>query len=161
MPLDIAIITRLDKANTDAGTLRGSGNTNYIWESYENDIQLDSLNQLITLEGTAKLAQSIMKAILTPLGSDPDDPDYGSNVQGGIGDKFSSDKYALTQTEVVNALIHLNQINIDNPNSDEVIETIDSVNVVQSLDDPRAMRITVGVTTESGIPLTVTSPQLV
>lgn len=161
MPLDIALLVRLDKANTDPSTLRGTGNTNYTWESYENDIQLDDMNKLIELSGTAKLAQSIMKIILTPKGSDPDDLNYGSNIQTSIGEKFSSEQYAHVQTEVVDALIHLNKINSDNPNSDEVIETIDDVTTYQSLDDPRAMRITVRVTTESGQSVTVTSPQLI
>lgn len=161
MPQDIAIVKLLDKATTDSATLRGTGSTNYIWESYENDIQLDRLNVLVMMTGTAKLAQSIMKIVLTPKGSDPDDPEYGTLIHTAVGEKFTSEQFAIVQTEVINALIHLNQINIDNPDSDEVIETIDNVNTVRDLDDPRAMRIVIEVTTESGKPVTITSPQLI
>lgn len=158
--MDVAIITKLDKASLTPGDLRGVGATTYTWESYENDLQLDSLNSLVMVEGVDKLAQSIMKIILTPKGSDPDDPDYGTNLNLSIGEKFSSEAYSQAQTEVVSALIHLNQINIDNPNSDEVIETIDNVSTVADADDPRSMRIYVSVTTESGKRLNVVAPQL-
>jgi hypothetical protein len=61
---------------------------------------------------------------------------------------------------VINALIHLNEINLDNPNSDEVIETIDVVRTVASIDDPRAISIQVKVTTESGKSVAVQVPQI-
>ena len=62
---------------------------------------------------------------------------------------------------MINALIHLNELNIDNPNSDEVIETIDVVRTVAAAGEPRQMNIQVSITTESGKPVTITVPQVI
>ena len=72
-----------------------------------------------------------------------------------------SERFAQTRSEVINALVHLNAINRDNPNSDEVIEEIDEIGIFEDLDEPRAVRIRIAVTTESGKPLKVEVPQIV
>lgn len=170
MPYDLAILVPLNKATANgtapnqsaaASTIVGTGNTNYIWESYENDLQLDQLNNIITLQGTAKLAQEIMKILLTPIGTVAADLNYGTTLSTVIGSKLTTEMYAEVQTEVINALIHLNELNIDNPNSDEVIETIDVVRTVAVAGEPRQMNIQVSITTESGLPVTVTVPQVI
>ena len=170
MPFDLAILVPLNKATANgtsadqsaaASTISGTGNTNYIWESYENDLQLDQLNNIIMLDGTTKLAQEMMKILLTPLGSAAYDPNYGTSLSTSIGNKLDSSAYAEIQTEVINALIHLNELNLDNPNSDEVIETIDVVRAVASLTDPRQINIQVSVTTESGKSVAITVPQVI
>lgn len=169
MPFDLAIVQRLNRVTANgtvanqaaaAATLINTGNTNYIWNSYENDIQVDALQNLIMIEGTVKLAQEIMMILLTPIGTFAADPNYGTTLSTIIGSKLDSAVYAEIQTEVINALIHLNEINLDNPNSDEVIETIDVVRTVASIDDPRAISIQVKVTTESGKSVAVQVPQI-
>ena len=160
MPFDLAILRRLDKAHAGEANVRGTGNTSYIWEAYENDVQLDSLNQLVTIEGTDKLAQEIMKILLTPKGGLTDDPDYGTSLMSLVGEKFSTDRFAEVQTEVVNALIHYNQLNADNPNSDEVIEVIQDIGTVRDSDDPRHMQVYVRVITESGKTVAIVAPQV-
>ena len=161
MPIDLAIVRKLNKGEETPGTIINTGNGNFIWESFENDIQIDALNQIVVVEGTTKLAQSIMKIILTPKGSLPDDPEYGTDLNLSVGSKFNSETFADVQTEITDALIHYNLINADNPDSDEVIEVIDEIKVVQDLDDPRAMKIVVSVTTEAGNPVRVTVPQII
>jgi phage baseplate assembly protein W len=161
MPLDFGILKKLDKPRMDQATIKSTGNTNYTWETYEGDIHLDGLNRFITLEGTTKLAQGIYKMILTQKGSNIEDPDYGTNLPERIGDKLNSEKYASIQTEIIDALVYYNAINQNNPNSDEVIETIDLVRVIADIDDPRAIKIQVSVTTESGKPVNVEVPQVI
>jgi len=160
MPIDLAIIKKLDKVSAGQSNIIGTGNTNYIWESYENDIQFDTLNQFMTISGTTKLAQGIMKIILTRKGDNIEDPDYGTLINTMIGTKFTSDVFAEVQSEIIDALIHYNLINSDNPDSDEVIQIIDEIKVVQDLNEPRAMKIRVAITTESGKSIGVEVPQL-
>ena len=75
-----------------------------------------------------------------------------------MGSKFDTERFANTRAEIVDALVHLNAINRDNPDSDEVIQIIDTIDVSEDLDEPRAMRIRIVVTTESGKRLQVETP---
>ena len=169
MPKDIAILKFIDKPALDALVVKSTGNTSYTWEAYENDIQIDGLHQMIYVEGVTKLAQGIFKIVLTPKGSLAVDPEYGTNLQETLenGKVFlgsassQSNQFNNIQTEIINALKHYNLINQDNPDSDEVIETIEEVRVVQSLDEPRQLQIRIEVTTESGKTLRVSVPQVV
>lgn len=161
MPVDIGVLKRLDKPRLSEQLVKSTGATNFTWEAFEGDIHLDRLHSLVSLEGTTKLAQGIFKIVLTPKGSNAQDPDYGTSLSASVGGKMDSERFAEIQAEIVDALIHYNLINNDNPNSDEVIQTIETVRVVQDLDDPRAVRIQIAVTTESGKTVSVQVPQVV
>jgi phage baseplate assembly protein W len=161
MAFDLSIMRPFDPAGDTEANIRGTGNTNFIWESHENDIQIDALNQIITVDGTTRLSQSIMKIILTAKGQALEDPEYGTSLVEQIGEKLDTARFASIQSDIVDALIRYNTIQADNPNSDEVIEVIEEVRVVQDIDEPRALRIRVSVTTESGKTLGVAVPQLI
>lgn len=160
MPQDLGVLTKLDKARIGPSITKSTGNTTYTWEAYQGDIQLSGTHALVMVTGTTKLAQGMFKIILTPLGSNPADPDYGTNLLSLVGTNVDSDKFSTITSEIIDALTHYNLINQDNPNSDEVIQTIDFVRVVQDLDDPRAIKIQVSVTTESGLPVNLQVPQI-
>lgn len=160
MPQDLGVLTRLDKPTLDPATNKSTGNTNYTWEAYQGDIQLDGTRQFVPVSGTTKLGQGMFKIILTPLGSNPVDPDYGTNLLSMIGTVVDSEKFSVITSEIIDALTHYNLINQDNPDSDEVIQTIDFIRVVKDIDDPRAIRIQVSVTTESGKPVSLQVPQI-
>jgi hypothetical protein len=160
MPLDIGVLKKVDRPRLPQEVVKSVGATTYTWEAFEGDIQIDGLNQFIELDGTTKLAEGIFKIILTPKGSNPEDPDYGTDINTSIGGKIDSEKFSSIQTSIVDALTHYNVINQDNPNSDEVIQTIDEVRLVSSLDDPRQINIQVSVTTESGKAVKIEVPQI-
>jgi phage baseplate assembly protein W len=160
MPIDIGVLKRIDRPRLPSEIVKSVGASTYTWEAFEGDIQIDGLNQLIELEGTTKLAEGVFKIILTPKGSNSEDQDYGTDVNTSIGSKLDSEKFSSIQTSIVDALTHYNVINQDNPNSDEVIETIDEVRLVQSLDDPRQINIQVSITTESGKSVKIEVPQI-
>lgn len=160
MPIDIGVLKRVDRASLGNQLAKSFGATTYTWQAYEGDMQFDGLKRAITLDGTTKLAQGIFKIVLTPIGSNPEDSDYGTEMDTFIGDKLDTEKFSAIQTSIVNALTHYNVINQDNPNSDEVIQTIDEVRLVQNLDDPRQIDIQIAVTTESGKTVKVQVPQV-
>ena len=160
MPNDIAIISPLDKKNKNPDVIRATGYTEFVFEPYENDIQFDGLKKVVQFSGIQKLVQSIMRVLLTTRGDSFEDVDWGSEINGAIGSKMRTDNYAAVRESVIEALKHYNDINSDNPSSDEVISTIDELQVVQDLDDPRVMRIVLGITTESGQAVRVVVPQV-
>lgn len=160
MPRDIAILSALVRSDKSGGFLRATGSTDFVFEAFENDLQFDRLRQVRMCEGTEKLVQSVMRIILTEKGAYIEDRMWGSSAPTNIGGKMDNERFAATRQSVIDALTHYNQVNYDNPNSDEVISTIDELQVVQDLDDPRRMRIVVGFTTESGQSVRVTVPQV-
>jgi phage baseplate assembly protein W len=161
MPTDLGILKRLDKPRLSGQIIKSTGSTSYTWEAYEGDIQVDARNQLIPVDGTTKLAQGIFKIVLTPKGSNIEDPEYGTIMADSIGGKLDSEKFAVMQSSIIDALIHYNLINQDNPNSDEVIETIDLIRVVADPDDPRALKNQIAVTSESGKAVKIEVPQVI
>ena len=161
MPNDIAIFAPLNKKGLSNDQLRGVANTNFVFQPFENDIQFDQLKRVRTVSGVTKLVQSILRLLLTDTGSYFEDGDWGSSANNQIGGKFDSEKYATSEQGIIDALKHYNEINRDNPNPDEVINTIDELRVVQDTDDPRKMRIYIGITTESGQSFQVSVPQVV
>jgi phage baseplate assembly protein W len=160
MPIDMGVLKKLDRPQLSNEIIKSTGNTSYTWQAYDGDIQLDNHNHFVPLTGLTKLAQGIFKIVLTPLGSNSQDSSYGSLLNAQIGTKMDNEKFAEIQSSIVDALTHYNEINQDNPDSDEVIETIDEVRLVRDLDDPRAIRIQITVTSESGKEVRVEVPQI-
>jgi hypothetical protein len=161
MPRDLAILKAFDRFGNPENIVRGSGFTNFSFSPFENDLQINRVREFRTFEGLEKLSQSILRILLTPRGSLIEDPEYGTNLANLVGRKFDSDRYADTRTEIIDALAHYNELNADNPDSNEVIESIEEIRVFQDLDDPRKMNIRIGVVTESGESLRVVAPQVI
>jgi hypothetical protein len=160
MPDDIAVISELDKVGRTRDQLRGTGATEFVFEPYENDIQFDRTKKVRQFSGTQKLVQSIMRILLTTIGDSFEDGEWGSQLNNRIGSKLLNEEYATARESIITALTHYNSLNEDNPNSDEIIETIDEIQVVSDIDDPRVIRVVVGVTTESGKGVRVIVPQV-
>jgi phage baseplate assembly protein W len=160
MPNDIAVISAIDKINASPELLRAVGATSFIFQPYENDVQFDRLKHVRQFSGTQKLVQSIMRILLTRLGDSYEDSKWGSDINNEIGSKIANENYAIIRESIIAALTHYNQINQDNPDSDEVISTIDLIQVVADTTDPRIIRVVVGVTTESGVSVQVVVPQV-
>jgi len=160
MPNDILIIAPLNRSGKSPDYIRATGYTEFVFEPYENDIQFDRLKKMRTISGIDKLVQSIMRILLTTKGDSFEDQQWGSDLNSQIGSKMKNDNYAQTRESIIQALIHYNDVNQDNPDSDEVISTIDELQVVADLNDPRIVRVVVGVTTESGKGVRVVVPQV-
>lgn len=150
MPEDIYLVTKSNKADASSDYLRAIGGADYVLEMYKNDIQFDSFGKIVVATGTDKLVQGIIKVVLTELGFNPEDTSYGSNLAGGIGSKIGSISYTDITDGISAALEKYNALNSDNDNSDEFIETIDSIDVYGDENDPRIIYVKISVTTESG-----------
>lgn len=160
MPNDIAIISAISRASLTTDQRRGIGYTEFIFEPYENDVQFDRVRKLRMVTGVDKLVQSMMRILLTAIGDSFEDRFWGSELNAQIGSKISNDNYAAVRESIIAALVHYNSLNADNPSSDEVIDTIDEMQVVSDPNDPRIVRVVVGVTTESGKGVRVIVPQV-
>lgn len=160
MPNDISIISALNRTGLSGDQLRGTGFTEFVFEPYENDIQFDRTKKVRLFSGTDKLVQSIMRILLTTKGDSFEDANWGSELNNQIGSKIKNENYASIRESIIAALVHYNSLNDDNPSSDEVIDSIDELQVVSDSDDPRIIRVVVGVTTESGKGLRVIVPQV-
>lgn len=177
MPNDIFIIAPLSRFKKDSvgnyildseghripitkDQTRGTGFTEFIFEPYENDLQFDRMKRARVVSGVDKLVQSVMRVILTAKGDSFEDVQWGSELNSSIGSKIDNTSFSVVRESVIKALVHYNELNSDNPNSDEVINTIDEIQVVSDPNDPRVIRILVGITTESGKGVRVVVPQV-
>ena len=158
MPEDIAILSKVNKGNLSAAELQALAGADYVFEPYSNDLQFDSYGLVTVYSGTSKLAQSVLKALLTEVGEHAEDSLYGSELNSHMGDKMGQGLYTNLTNSVADCLKHYNALNIDNDESDEFIETIDNVEVFSPTGEPRQLTMKVHLTTESGKPMNMEFP---
>lgn len=129
----------------------------YRWINRENDLQLDYQRKPIILEGTMKLKQEVVKILLTRLGSDLVDANYGTDLYKIVGLKQTTRIPTLIKTQILQALAHYTLINQNNTNPDEIIASIDSLKIERSITDPRLISISIILITTGGktVPLSV------
>ena len=110
--------------------------TGYYWKDYENDIQFDSLGQPVFVEETSKMKQGLLKILMTYKGQDLD-PNYGTLIMDELGKKFSLLQIGRIRTEVLSGMAYYNSLEIDNADPKEVISTVDQVQIIRDVEDPR------------------------
>jgi hypothetical protein len=101
-------------------------------------------------EGKEKLVQSTLKILLTGLGEAAEDADYGSLLIELIGGKLTNDSFTELVDTVQKAVIHYNDLNSDNDNSSEYVDTIDTIDVSRGEADPRMLVLKLTMTNEAG-----------
>jgi|GEM_PF-6679725 len=119
----------------------------YVIEEENNDIVLDSVFRLKTIEGVEKMKYNIIKLLLTEKGRYLGDPQYGSNLQYLIGNKLNSNLLSKIQKEIIEALKYYNSLQRNNPNLAEQIDVLESLEL--SIDDTR-LNITISVINKVG-----------
>lgn len=121
----------------------------YIVAEGENDLQIGPTNDLAILDGTDRLSQDIVKILITTRGTNLLFPLYGANLQTLIGQKMDV-QFLQGQilTEVKDALIILQAINQNNPDLDQQIQTLQSIQV--DLSSSTQITIQLVVVTKSG-----------
>lgn len=158
MPQDVAIITNTQVASLDSKARAALAGVDYVFSTYGNDIQFDNSGKLMMYENKSKLIQSVLKVLLTELGSAAEDPDYGSTIVTYLGEKMTHDSYTELVATVQEAMKHYNALNGDNDSSTEYIESIDSIEVSASPEDPRILVMKVTLTNEAGETIAITVP---
>lgn len=106
------------------------GTTPYVWAEGTNDLQVDVNSDVKTLNGTDKLVQDIVKILITERGTNTELPIYGSNLQSLLGQKMDP---AFLQGQIVNevtdCLLLVQALNQFNPDLDQQIRTLQSIQV--------------------------------
>lgn len=123
--------------------------TPYIFAEEANDLQIDASNDLYTIDGTDRLSQDIVKILITERGTNPELPLYGSNLQSLIGQKMDpSFLQGQIVNEITDCLLILQALNQLNPDLDQQIKLLQTVQV--DLTSPNQLSITLTVVTVSG-----------
>lgn len=108
-------------------------------KGYYLDIPLNEAGQALLIDSTGKLEQQVLKILTDPKGSNIFHPRWGNDVSEKLlGHKNTS--YAANRLRflIVNALEYLKQVQLDsqarwnNMSADEIIYTINYVNVIPS-----------------------------
>ena len=158
MPQDIAIMASIEKAILDAKTKSQLAGIDYVFSTYANDIQFDASGKIVMFENKNKLVQSALKILLTELGQAAEDADYGSEIVTFLGNKMNQESYTELVASVQQAMKHYNELNGDNSEPREYIESIDSVDVSASSVDPRVLVLSMTLTNEAGETVSITVP---
>ena len=115
----------------------------------KNDLQPSYATGIAVVSGTNKLAQDILKILLTERGTNTADANYGTSLMSMIGKKqVLSSLYVDVKKEVIDAVKYYMDINSDLTEPTERIATIKSLEVTKT--DPRSYEIALILTTEAG-----------
>lgn len=74
---------------------------------YIKDVHVNSTGNLSYVSGKLKIRQRIIKCLITPLGSSPYNPYFGSELSGLIGNVITEDFRVVLQKTVENAIDNL------------------------------------------------------
>jgi phage baseplate assembly protein W len=122
----------------------------YTFELGTNDIILAPNKQFKILQGIQKMKQNVIKLLLTERGSHPDDPLYGTLLHSYIGMKMNSYVFAGVKREIVNGLTYYNQLNIDNPNPEELIDKLQDFKITRNETSPTAILVEFSIINQTG-----------
>lgn len=123
--------------------------TPYIFAEEANDLQIDPSNDMFTIDGTDRLSQDIVKILITERGTNPELPLYGSNIQSLIGQKMDPTfLQGQLVNEITDCLLILQALNQFNPDLDQQIQLLQSVQV--DLTSSTQLTISLTVVTVSG-----------
>lgn len=139
----------LSTKNTSEVQKEGLGSEAYVWGQGSNDFVLGVNKDFKTVEGITKLQQDINKVILTDRFKHTLYPIYGSTIRDIVGSKID---LTIVKTNIKNAVVEalavLQFLNNDNPNADEQINVINSINV--EIGEDSEILVSVQITTKSG-----------
>lgn len=117
-------------------------NTNVV-----KDITYDSGGRLLTVTGEEKLKQTVLKAVLTKLGANLYDENYGGGVHRLIGEKINIFTSIRLQQIIQDAVNHLIEIQSTEDLTDaEKIHRINDIGVTQDVVDPTIFNISIIIT---------------
>jgi len=143
---DLKLVTKVQPGQEPQPLVTGT--SEYFGEQ-SNDLQLDTNNDFAVLSGVEKLKQDINKILLTSLGANPNFEIYGSELQNLVGNKM---RYEFIQSkikdEIITALRTLQFANEYNPNLNEQIDTLRTLEFLQP--QPDLVKVEMTVVTVAG-----------
>jgi phage baseplate assembly protein W len=115
---------------------------------FVKDVNFDRLGQLTTLTGIDRARQNILKMLLTVIGNNVFNPDYGSTLNSAIGEKLTPTIFFKLQQSIVNAVQSLIQIQaqeIDILPAEEIVLGLNNLSINTNSQDPRLIDIVIEV----------------
>lgn len=114
----------------------------------DNDIVFNNVGKIKEVTGHGKVKQQLVKILLTVIGDNLYDSEYGSQISSSIGQKFTSYITANIQYSIYRAVQHLIKIQQENnlPDNETIIEL--SNIKVEETKDVRSINLSISVITQ-------------
>jgi phage baseplate assembly protein W len=120
-----------------------------------------SQGALSTVQDSQKLIQDILKILLTDVGADPLQPNYGSFLSRSvIGNAMASGAIVqIAKAQINTCLVNLQQLqqlqikSMQKVSADEQLAAITGISVIRSTSDPRLFNIKVSAITKGYQPV--------
>lgn len=117
------------------------------------DLVIGNNGDLAQITGSDKLAQSLLKIVLTPVGGNPVQPWYGSLINKTLVGSILKTDIVLTMAQgqlqsAIETLQKIQQLQIASGQAvtpDEQIAAVSSINITRSTTDPRVLVILLSV----------------
>jgi len=122
-----------------------------------NDIGFNQVGQLSNVRGINRVRQNVSKVLLTVIGNNVFNPNYGSTLSSAIGEKLTPTIFFKLQQTVVNAiqgLIEIQAQEVDTLPADEIILGLNNININVNEQDPRLVDIVIEVLVGTFQPVT-------
>lgn len=113
----------------------------------DSDINFNNVGKINEVTGYGKVKQQLVKILLTVIGDNLYDSDYGSQISSSIGQKFTAYISANIQYSIYKAVKHLIKIQQENllPDNETIVE-LSNIKVEQT-NDVRALKLSISVIT--------------
>lgn len=111
------------------------------------DIDFNEVGKIKEVTGYGKVKQQLVKILLTVIGDNLYDNEYGSQISNSVGQKFTSYITANIQYSIYKAVQHLMKIQQGNylPDNETIVEL--SNIKVEEVKDVRALKLSISVIT--------------
>jgi phage baseplate assembly protein W len=112
------------------------------------DIGFNRVGLLSNVRGIERVRQNVSKVLLTVIGNNIFNPNYGSTLSSAIGEKLTPTIFFKLQQTVVNAiqgLIEIQAQEVDTLPADEIILGLNNLNINVNEQDPRLVDIVIEV----------------
>lgn len=113
----------------------------------DSDINFNNVGRINEVTGYGKVKQQLVKILLTVIGDNLYDSDYGSQISSSVGQKFTAYISANIQYSIYKAVKHLIKIQQENllPDNETIVE-LSNIKVEQT-NDVRALKLSISVIT--------------
>lgn len=113
----------------------------------DSDINFNNVGKIKEVTGYGKVKQQLLKILLTVIGNNLYDSEYGSQISAAIGQKFTAYITANIQYSIYRAVQHLIKIQQENNLPDnETIAELSNIQV-EKTNDVRALKLSISVIT--------------
>ena len=112
------------------------------------DIGFNQVGQLAEVTSTDRVRQNVSKALLTVIGNNVFNPDYGSTLSFAIGEKLTPTIFFKLQQSIINAiqgLIEIQAQEVDTLPADEILLGLNNLSIDIDQIDPRLINIVIDV----------------